>query len=193
MTHKAYALQAFPGSELNEAVQEQTEAQAELESGLEQNVQAIVPEIFKTVEISYYGHNIYASDKLIASITHDSDDFVTQPWIVAINNVEIHRANTWAKCYHYITWHYKKGTLPIQREKTESVTTTNVEKGASHFIKSQALNFLTNDESSCSIKYEATLNPNPERETPAAYVNWFIKSRDGYNSGFTSTGLCSSG
>ncbi|GEM_PF-608952 len=79
----------------------------------------------RTVEISPYDHNIYALHKLIASITHDSNDFVTEPWIVAVNNVEIHRANTWAKCYHYITWHYKQGTLPIQREETESAITTN--------------------------------------------------------------------
>jgi hypothetical protein len=30
---------------------------------------------------------------------------VTQPWIVIINGLEIHRANTWASCYDYITWH----------------------------------------------------------------------------------------
>ncbi|MGD1911247.1 MAG: hypothetical protein ACFB2X_10425 [Rivularia sp. (in: cyanobacteria)] len=79
----------------------------------------------RTVEISSYNHDIYARDKLIARINHDRDDFVTLRWIVIINNVEIYRANTLAKCYHYIKSHYKQGTLPIQREQTESVTTTN--------------------------------------------------------------------
>jgi hypothetical protein len=49
----------------------------------------------RAVEISFYDHEIYAGDKLIASITHDSDDFVTQRWVVMVNGLEIHRANTW--------------------------------------------------------------------------------------------------
>jgi hypothetical protein len=31
----------------------------------------------RAVEISFYDHEIYAGDRLIASITHDTDDFVT--------------------------------------------------------------------------------------------------------------------
>ncbi len=92
----------------------------------------------RAVEISPYHHNIYASDKLIASITHDSHDFVTQRSIVIINNIEIHRANTWAKCYHYIKLHYNQRTLPIQREKTESATTTN---DTSYQIAAECENF----------------------------------------------------
>ncbi|MGF1673447.1 MAG: hypothetical protein ACFCUV_07150, partial [Rivularia sp. (in: cyanobacteria)] len=64
----------------------------------------------RTVEISFYDHEIHVDDKLIANITHDHSDFVTQRWVVVINDVEIHRANTWMKCYDYIIWHYKKGT-----------------------------------------------------------------------------------
>lgn len=29
-----------------------------------------------------------------------------------VNEVEVHRADTWAKCAHYVQWHYKRGTLP---------------------------------------------------------------------------------
>ncbi|MEA5596871.1 hypothetical protein [Rivularia sp. UHCC 0363] len=79
----------------------------------------------RTVEISFYDHEIYASDKLIASITHDHSDFVTQRWVVVINDLEIHRANTWMKCYDYIIWHYKKGTLPKQQQEVEPVNTDN--------------------------------------------------------------------
>ncbi len=79
----------------------------------------------KTVEISFYDHEIYASDKLIASITHDHSDFVTQPWVVIINDVEIHRANTWMRCYDYIIWHFKRGTLPKQQQEVEPVNTDN--------------------------------------------------------------------
>lgn len=85
----------------------------------------------RTVEISFYDHEIYAGEKLIACITHDHDDFVTQRWVVMINDVEIHRANTWAKCYEYIAWHYKQGTLPTQQqEETAAIDneeTTQVE------------------------------------------------------------------
>ncbi len=75
-----------------------------------------------TVEISFYDHEIYAGKKLIACITHDHDDFVTQRWVVMINDVEIHRANTWAKCYDYIIWHYKQGTLPTQQQEEIAAT-----------------------------------------------------------------------
>jgi hypothetical protein len=77
----------------------------------------------RAVEISFYDHEIYAGDRLIASITHDSDDFVTQRWVVMINGLEIYRSHTWGKSYNYITWHYKEGTLPVIQE--ESTTTEN--------------------------------------------------------------------
>ena len=37
---------------------------------------------------------------------------MTQPWVVMVGEVAVHRADTWAKCAHYIQWHYKQGTLP---------------------------------------------------------------------------------
>jgi hypothetical protein len=74
----------------------------------------------KAVEISFYHHEIYAGEKLLAKIIYDSDDFVTQPWLVVINGIEIHRANTWAKCYNYIAWHYERETLPMQQQEVET-------------------------------------------------------------------------
>jgi hypothetical protein len=48
----------------------------------------IAPEnTIRTVEISFYDHEIYAGDKLIASISHDTDDFVTQRWVVMVNGI----------------------------------------------------------------------------------------------------------
>lgn len=79
----------------------------------------------KTVEISFYDHEIYAENKLIATITHDVDDFVTQRWVVMVNGQEIYRADTWAKCHSYIRWHHKQGTLPQQQPETEPTTTGN--------------------------------------------------------------------
>jgi hypothetical protein len=70
----------------------------------------------KAVEISFEEHEIYAGERAIAKIIYDDSDFVTQPWMVIINGLEVHRANTWAICYNYITWHFKQGTLPQQQE-----------------------------------------------------------------------------
>ncbi|MFK0734497.1 MAG: hypothetical protein ACIWVG_25665, partial [Gloeotrichia echinulata HAB0833] len=37
--------------------------------------EAVAPEEFRVIEISFYDHEIYDGDKLIASITYDDDDF----------------------------------------------------------------------------------------------------------------------
>lgn len=79
----------------------------------------------RTVEISFFDHEIYCGDKLIASISYDDGDFVTQPWVVMVNGEEIHRANTYAKCHTYIRTHYKRGTLPVQQPETPAATTGN--------------------------------------------------------------------
>jgi hypothetical protein len=49
----------------------------------------------KAVEISFEEHEIYAGERAIARIIYDDSDFVTQPWMVIINGLEIHRASTW--------------------------------------------------------------------------------------------------
>lgn len=71
----------------------------------------------RTVEISFEEHEIYIGVRAIAKIVCENDDFATQPWVVTVNGIEIHRANTWAKCYHYVTWHFKQGTLPEQKQE----------------------------------------------------------------------------
>jgi hypothetical protein len=87
----------------------------------------------KAVEICFEEHEIYAGERtislveplvekccrlrLIAKIILSHEDFETQPWIVIINGIEIHRGNTWMKCFHYITWHFTQGTLPEQQEE----------------------------------------------------------------------------
>jgi hypothetical protein len=86
----------------------------------------------KAVEICFEEHEIYAGERtislveplvekccrlrLIAKIILTNEDFETQPWIVIINSIEIHRGNTWMKCFHFITWHFTQGTLPKQEE-----------------------------------------------------------------------------
>ncbi|MDZ8135802.1 MAG: hypothetical protein RM049_10940 [Nostoc sp. DedQUE04] len=98
------------------APDEQALAQAELDNYIADQAQAVTPEELTTREISFYDHEIYCGDELIASITHDDD--LTQPWVVVVEGVEKFRANTWARCYRFITWHHQDTTLnePAQTE-----------------------------------------------------------------------------
>ncbi|MCC5618013.1 hypothetical protein LC605_23590 [Nostoc sp. CHAB 5836] len=78
------------------------------------------------IEISFYDHEYYAGDKLIAAITYDDD--LTRPWVVMVNNKEIHRASTNILCHHYICSHYKDGSLPVQEQNaTDTNSTTEKE------------------------------------------------------------------
>lgn len=122
MAYKTLAQQAIFASFV---VDEQTLAQAELENQIPQQAQVVVPKEFIVVEISCYDYEIHVGDKLIANITYDHNDFVTQRWVVMVNSVEEHRADTWAKCHNHITWHYKQGTLPVQKQKAQAFTTGN--------------------------------------------------------------------
>ena len=93
------------------ALDEQVLAQAELDHHIATQAQAVAPEPLTTVEINFYHHEVYCGKELIAYIAYDHDEFVTQPWLVMVNGEEKFRANTWAKCYRFITWHHKDGTL----------------------------------------------------------------------------------
>ncbi|MBD2302573.1 MULTISPECIES: hypothetical protein [Nostocales] len=106
-------------------IDEQAAAQAELYSHLEAQTQAVAPEEYTSIEISFYDHEIYFNGQLIAKITYDSNDFVTQPWLVLVNGKEEFRANAWAKCYRYICTHHKNGSLPVQEPETPVTTTGN--------------------------------------------------------------------
>ena len=66
----------------------------ELFSLIATNSGEILLQDIRAVEISSYSHDIYVSDKLIASINHARDDYVTLRWIVIINYDEFYRANT---------------------------------------------------------------------------------------------------
>ncbi|BAY41992.1 hypothetical protein NIES2111_63880 (plasmid) [Nostoc sp. NIES-2111] len=121
LTHTQQALKSFNRTPIDE----QTLAQAELYSHLEAQVQAIAPEEYRSVEITFYDHEIYSNGQLIARISHDESDFVTQRWLVIINDKEEFRANTWAKCYRYICTHHKDGSLPVQEPEASAATTGN--------------------------------------------------------------------
>jgi hypothetical protein len=99
-------------------------------------------ESLTTVEISFYDHEYYAGDKLIASITYDDTDFVTQRWVVMVNNKEVHRAATLMLCHRYICTHYKDGFLPVQEQNaTETLCITGNEVMAQIFTECEKYGF----------------------------------------------------
>jgi hypothetical protein len=98
-------------------VDNQTLAQAELDRHIADQAQVVAPEELKVVEISFYDHEYYVGNQLIATITHDTDDFATQRWVVIVNSVEVHRAATPMQCHRYICTHYKDGSLPVQEQE----------------------------------------------------------------------------
>jgi hypothetical protein len=107
-------------------VDEQATAQAELDHHIATQAQTVAPEPLTTIEISFYDHEFYALNELIAAITYDND--LTQPWVVIVNGVEKFRANTWARCHRFIQWHHQDGTLnePLPAQ-TEALCTTGNE------------------------------------------------------------------
>jgi hypothetical protein len=79
-----------------------------------------------SVEISFYDHEIFAGQKLIARIGYDHSDFVIQRWVVLINDVEVFRHDTFKRCHSYITWHHKRGTLPVQEQEAPAATDNEI-------------------------------------------------------------------
>ena len=99
-------------------------AQAEFDSYIADQAQAVAPEPLTIVEISFDHHEYYAGDKLVASISHD-DNHLTQRWVVMINDKELFRANTLMRCDRFICTHYKDGSLPVQDKEATPPTTEN--------------------------------------------------------------------
>jgi hypothetical protein len=64
--------------------------------------QANAPEELTPREISFYHHEYYAGDRLIAAIHYDHADFQTQRWVVMVNSAEVFRAATPMICDRYI-------------------------------------------------------------------------------------------
>jgi hypothetical protein len=102
--------------------------------------QPVALEKLTTVEISFYDHEFYALNELIAAITYDDD--LTQPWVVIVNGAEQFRANTWARCHRFIQWHHQDGTLnePLPRP-TEALCTTGNEVMVQIFTECEKFGF----------------------------------------------------
>ncbi|MBD2615662.1 hypothetical protein H6G94_31170 [Nostoc punctiforme FACHB-252] len=95
-------------------VDAQSLAQAELAHYMNEQAQAIAPESLTTVEINPNHFEVYAGKWLVAYITYDYSDFITQPWVVMVSGEEKFRHNTQVQCFRFINWHYKDGTLNPQ-------------------------------------------------------------------------------
>ncbi|MBW4617701.1 MAG: hypothetical protein KME21_31830 [Desmonostoc vinosum HA7617-LM4] len=106
-----------------QSAQIQKVAQTELDQFIATQAQAVAPEQLRTVEISFYDHEYYIGNQLVAAITHDHD--LTQPWVVMVNNTEVFRAATPMMCDRYIRIHYKDGTLPVQEQEPTPCTSEN--------------------------------------------------------------------
>ncbi|MBD2457299.1 hypothetical protein H6G80_24885 [Nostoc sp. FACHB-87] len=94
-------------------IDEQDIAQGEFNQYIADQANAIAPEELTIKEINPHHFEIFAGKQLIAYISYDNAEFVTQPWLVMVNGNEIFRHNTQARCFRYIEWHYKDGTLPL--------------------------------------------------------------------------------
>ncbi|OYE00159.1 hypothetical protein [Nostoc sp. 'Peltigera membranacea cyanobiont' 232] len=109
------AIISHQSAQFQKVANEQALAQAELDNYITDQAQAIAPEPFTIVEISFDHHEYYAGNQLVASISHDNNH-LTQPWVVMVNEKEVFRANTPMRCDRFICTHYKDGSLPVQKE-----------------------------------------------------------------------------
>ncbi|UKP00987.1 hypothetical protein [Nostoc sp. UHCC 0870] len=111
-----------------QATEEQTIAQAELDLHIVDQAKAVAPEKLTTVEINSQHYEIYAGKRLIAYITYDQGEFVTQRWIVMVSGVEVFRYTTLTRCQRYVQWHHKDGTLnlPVSGETQEVPTISEI-------------------------------------------------------------------
>jgi hypothetical protein len=105
--------QASKVQKVADVVDEQSTAKAELDNHIAAQAQAVASEL-TTVEINSNHFEVYAGKWLLAYITYDWGELVTQPWVVMVNGVEKFRHSTQAWCYRFIQWHHKQGTLNPQ-------------------------------------------------------------------------------
>ncbi|RUR72843.1 hypothetical protein DSM107007_56100 [Nostoc sp. PCC 7120 = FACHB-418] len=92
-------------------VDEQAQAQAELENFIADQAEAVAPEELTTQEINPHHCEVYAGKRLIAYISYDNSEFVMQPWVVMVNGEEKFRHFAISQCHRFIDWHHKDGTL----------------------------------------------------------------------------------
>ncbi|ACC81188.1 hypothetical protein [Nostoc punctiforme] len=147
MTQHLYTQQRLEGKTLQElkAIASQLGAAAQDKRLKQSWIEAILakqpqPVVAPKPLVEMDGDTCLVEGKAIATITNDEE--LTQPWVVKIEGVEVHRNATWARCYDYVRWHYKQGTLPSPQPEQvddylfhEDLPADNQPKvGDSHFI-----------------------------------------------------------
>ncbi|MCC5669736.1 hypothetical protein LC653_39505 [Nostoc sp. CHAB 5784] len=93
------------------------------------------------LEISFYDQEAFVGDYLVASISYDHGNYQNLYWRVLVNNVEIFRDLSAARCHSYIKQQYQQGTLPIQEQLPEEVCTTGNEIMAQIFNECEKFGF----------------------------------------------------
>ncbi|MHC5931977.1 MAG: hypothetical protein ACYTXM_40420, partial [Nostoc sp.] len=94
-----------------------------------------------TVEINFYHHEVYCGKELIAYIAYDHGNYQNRYWRVLVNNLEIFRDLSAARCHSYIKQQYQQGTLPVQEQLPEEVCTTGNEIMAQVFNECEKYGF----------------------------------------------------
>ncbi|MHC5819388.1 MAG: hypothetical protein ACYT04_26790 [Nostoc sp.] len=93
-------------------VDNQAIAQAELNQYIEQQAEAIAPNVEFISPDGFYNWEALVNGQTIATIHYDSEH-LTQRYVVSVGGTEIFRWNTQARAERYILTHYKQGTLPV--------------------------------------------------------------------------------
>jgi hypothetical protein len=152
------------------AKDEQAIAQGEFEQYIADQAQAVAPEELTVIEINPHHFEIFAGKRLIAYISYDNGEFVTQPWLVMVNGEEKFRANTWAKCHRFIYWHHKDGTLnnsqlPSRNSQLNFITKSQ-EFGSLMHQSPHEINNCELRTANCELPQDGTLNPFALAEVP---------------------------
>jgi hypothetical protein len=174
----------YQSTQTHKVTDNQTLAQTELDNYIATQAQAVAPEPLTTVEINFYHHEVYCGKELIAYIAYDHDDLVTQRWLVMANGKEEFRANTWAKCYRFITWHHFDGTLretfPAPLEVAEAPTILEISfYDQEAFVGDKLVASISYDHGNYQNLYWRVLVNNVEifRDLSAARCHSYIKQQ----------------
>ncbi|MCC5625713.1 hypothetical protein [Nostoc sp. CHAB 5715] len=101
----------------------------------------VIAEVPTILEISFYDQEAFVGDYLVASISYDHGNYENLYWRVLVNNAEIFRDLSAARCHSYIKQQYQQGTLPVQEQLPEEVCNTGNEVMAQIFTECEKFGF----------------------------------------------------
>ncbi|MCC5668511.1 hypothetical protein LC653_32855 [Nostoc sp. CHAB 5784] len=124
------------------------------------------------LEISFYDQEAFVGDYLVASISYDHGNYQNLYWRVLVNNVEIFRDLSAARCHSYIKQQYQQGTLPVQEQLPEEVCTISNEVVAQIFAECEKYGFEILDDGI----YQNDIKLGEVGHTDTGW--WFIRATD---------------